>query len=106
MAVATGTSDPVFSIAVVTLVNDSAKFTRSTTSDRTEHFAVTGRNRVAKRRKVCWCVLPQAVRDGGQLLLAPTATLVTAFVLAFAGWPLKDLFDHRTGIDLRDLGQM
>jgi hypothetical protein len=107
MAVAAGASDPVFSIAVVTLVNDSAKFARSTTGDCTEYFAVTGWNSVAKRLEVCRRVLRQAVRDRGQRLPLPTAPAI-ALVAAFAaaGWPLKDRLDHRTSIDLSDLGQM
>jgi len=105
MAVTTRAADPVLSLAVVTMVNDSTQLTRSTTGDRTEHFAVTGGNRVAKRLKVCRYVLPQAVCDRGHRLPLPTA-LAVALRAAAAGWPLKDLLDHRAGIDFGDIGQM
>ena len=95
----------MFATTVVTLIDDSAKLTRSTTSDGTDHLAVTKRNPLAKLLKVRRCVLPKAVRDGRHRLVAAVALVpVVAFVVVDAS--PKDPFNCLATIHLCGLSQV
>ena len=63
VAVAARASDPMLSATAVTLIKDAAQPAGPATRDRTEHLAVSERDRLVELPQICRCVLPQALGD-------------------------------------------
>ena len=58
---------PVAATAVVTAISDSAEHSAATAHDRTDHLAMSQRNRFAELPQVCRCVLPEGIRNAGHV---------------------------------------
>jgi len=89
MAIATTTSDPMFTSTPFTCETHVTDFASATTGDGSDDFAMAERNVRSMLLKVSRCVLPEAVGDRGHGRLT-----------------LKNQFDLFTCVGLSRIGQV